>query len=1017
MGNKMKKLICALLASAMLVSSVGMVAFADEVETTATETTATETVVEATEAPAEEATEATEAPAEEAVATEAPVATQAPVVTGTAYDNDAYYQKALSLCSALGIISGYEDGSVKPESKVTRAEMASIVLRMLNTKSMSVYQNGFKDVTSAHWAADQIQTAQEASIINGMGDGTFAPDGEVTYAQVMVMLVNALNYKQDAAYYGGWQAGYVKMAGELDLLKNAPGSNDVASERGVVIKMVYNALLADYKDIVKYENGTPVYEAKETLSEAKFDLVEQKGVLMGTAKTSVSGVDIQDGHIEILPDEESKAVLYACELTGLEDYIAQTITYYYKENSGLTPEVLAVTYDASKTDVVETDVEDIETLSGFNDNAGVIKLEGVAKKKDCTDATIIYNGKVVTEAQMAENDMDDLLLPEVGSLKLVDSDDDDVYDIVFVDSYETVIVSSASAERLTAVASAATEDEIGATQPYSLNLDDSEDRVVTVKREGMDVKLRNLKKNDVASIKRSLDNTVVDIVVTGKNMTGKATGVSTRLDATRITVDGEKYDVANIAVDDIKTGVEAIFYFDQFDRIAYIEAASADGMLQSGEKYGWIIDCYESEDGNDYVVNMFTTDGKAVEMELGSKLELWAPGATEATNLSSTAEVAETLDSIIDNSTSANKDKCLKSGTSIIRLVKYKANSAGVISRLYFAVNSTIVDDEDALRINPNNLKGIPSMGGAVSGYSIQDGILEISVPSSVADLRDASNYKIGEVTSSAYVVRENGSTKSFVVGEFESKTTPTLLINFTASATAAAVMTDMDSAGSGPAVMVIEDINQGIDEDENAIYTIDGYIGGTEVSITTNKNTNVGVLTSALWTGSNNGRNFDAPTVWDGTGAYDDVDLTDYLKKGDLIFYTTDGRLIAKYADAEALGANVLNGTAYTLPFGNTPNKSSSRVSFYFNALEEFDLGDSAWVKIKGFDNTVIFDPSKLMDVVTINSKGMVDIDLDGATVSDLITYDAETKTGDFLFISTANKGDLANMVVFRFE
>ena len=246
MGNKMKKLICALLASVMLVGSVGVVGFADEdtnaetVVTTSAEATEKPADAEATEAPA--SAEATEAPAgaeatEAPAVTEAPVATVAPTTSGSSYDNDSYYDKALSLCSALGIITGYEDGSVKPDSKVTRAEMASIVLRMLDLTSTSTYQNGFTDVTSSHWAADQIQTALEANIISGMGDGTFVPDGEVTYAQVCVMLVNAMNYQDDAEYYGGYPNGYIKVAGmsDLEITKNAPGAADVASDRGVVI--------------------------------------------------------------------------------------------------------------------------------------------------------------------------------------------------------------------------------------------------------------------------------------------------------------------------------------------------------------------------------------------------------------------------------------------------------------------------------------------------------------------------------------------------------------------------------------------------------------------------------------------------------------------------------------------------------------------------------------------------------------------------------------------------------------
>ena len=168
MGNKMKKLICALLASAMVISSVGIVSFADEVTPTNTpEVTATEAPSaspEATEAPtdAPEATpEATAVPE----ATSAPEATEAPSAPSSTYDSDKYYQKSLALCSSLGIITGYEDGSVKPDSNVTRAEMASIVLRMLAIDSHSQYQNAFKDVTSAHWAANQIQTATEHSFL------------------------------------------------------------------------------------------------------------------------------------------------------------------------------------------------------------------------------------------------------------------------------------------------------------------------------------------------------------------------------------------------------------------------------------------------------------------------------------------------------------------------------------------------------------------------------------------------------------------------------------------------------------------------------------------------------------------------------------------------------------------------------------------------------------------------------------------------------------------------------------
>ena len=101
----------------------------------------------------------------------------------------------------------------------------------------------------------------------------------------------------------------------------------------------------------------------------------------------------------------------------------------------------------------------------------------------------------------------------------------------------------------------------------------------------------------------------------------------------------------------------------------------------------------------------------------------------------------------------------------------------------------------------------------------------------------------------------------------------------------------------------------------------------------------------------------------------------------------------------------------------GSRPNKSSSRVKYYFSALVDSDLDENAWVKIKDLDDSILFDSSMLMDLVTISANGSVDIDQDGATVSDLIPYDEETKTGDFLFISIVNKGDMGKMIVYRFE
>lgn len=1058
MGNKIKKLICALLASAMMISSVGIVSFADA--DTPTDEGGADVNVTATAAPeATDAAEATEAPEATAApeATEAPVQTQAPApvtpgVTNTAYDSDNYYQKALSLCNSLGIITGYEDGSIKPESNVTRAEMASIILRMLNMTATSKYQNAFTDVSSSHWAADQIQTAQEAGIISGMGDGTFVPDGDVTYAQVIVMLVNAMNYKDDAQYYtvapgAHWATGYIQTAAlsGLNLLKNAPGENDVASERGTVIKMVYNALLGDYKEISGYKDGYPVYKAEKTLAEAKFDLIEAKGVLMATAKTAVSGVEAQEGQIEIAKEgegnEETKNITYDCALTGLEEYLAQKVTYYYKENSGLTPEVLAVTYDSSKTTTVTAQYDEIDEVTGFDTGYGEVKIDGVSKTKKCTGATVIYNGKAVTDSDLASVDINELLKPEIGTIKLVDSDKDDIFDVVFVDSYETFIITTASDDVVSGkVSDGATASDVSASRIGKITVDDKEDRVVTVTKNGAEVKPRNLKKNDVASVKRSLDETVIDIVVTGESITGAASSVSKKLDNTKATVNGTKYTVANIAADDVKVGSQSVFYLDMFGRIAYVEGGSGN-LLGSGDKYGWIMNAYESESGSDYYVEIMTQDGEAVEYKLASTVSYWGPTDTESRSLKN-SDASNRPKDVIDALVKGNSFIKAMSGTTEIapiRLVKYKANSSNAITKLYCAVDSTKVsiDDDEALRIYPKCLKS-PVAGSLVDGFSITEGMKEFSVPKAVDDMENSSNYKFGDLTNTgAYVIRgDSGSTRDYIVGEFTSAAAPTVLINFTASADALASIGDMDTNASLP-IMVVESVDESADDEDNTVYTVNGYANGVETSFTTTKNTVLGIFDTSGDT-INNDRDYNHKVKWnakDGDVTGNGESFGDILSEGDMIMYDT-GERILKMLDADDVYDVVANDNKSRpqndgLLFGAF-QPFSARNMFVFAGLKV--TPDDVYVELDDFGigvkatkgagpvadsnlKSITVDSSKLMDTVEINIKsGKAAIDTKGSTLSDLQAFDDETNKGDYIFAKFVDKGTLQEMVVYRF-
>ena len=93
------------------------------------------------------------------------------------------------------ILSGYGDGSFKPDQEISREEMVVILLRMIDlslTRKDSTKGN-FADMADAStYAAQQIKEAAEAGIISGKSGGIFDPKGKATRAEALTVILNLL---------------------------------------------------------------------------------------------------------------------------------------------------------------------------------------------------------------------------------------------------------------------------------------------------------------------------------------------------------------------------------------------------------------------------------------------------------------------------------------------------------------------------------------------------------------------------------------------------------------------------------------------------------------------------------------------------------------------------------------------------------------------------------------------------------------------------------------------------------
>lgn len=103
-----------------------------------------------------------------------------------------------------GIVSGYLDGTFKPQATINRAEFTKIIISSLYSQdivsSCNVHQYTFPDVQSSDWFDPYVCFAKQEGIIEGYPDGYFRPENNITLAEAMKIILDA--NKVDLSNYG-----------------------------------------------------------------------------------------------------------------------------------------------------------------------------------------------------------------------------------------------------------------------------------------------------------------------------------------------------------------------------------------------------------------------------------------------------------------------------------------------------------------------------------------------------------------------------------------------------------------------------------------------------------------------------------------------------------------------------------------------------------------------------------------------------------------------------------------------
>jgi hypothetical protein len=299
------------------------------------------------------------------------------IFVGSAYGQEfpdvegTKYEEAVEFLSAYGVVNGFPDGTFKPDDPVTRAQISKMITIVLGYEEFTTnMESSFTDM-DGHWAERYVEVAQAFDIVQGYLDGTFGPDNEITYTEVITMVVRSLGYT-DKSLPGSWPYDYLVKAGDLGIVEGIPLAGEQAT-RGDIALMTFNALFSEKGTI---NSSTSQWKSSDKL------LLSNIGYGM---ETQVTELDIEN------------STLYP-KLSAYE---------YYRGNL----------YYSTEDEIVYFQNVDSQEVNGkimsVSNNTVVIEDEnGNRRPFDIAGSEIIYNGMEGKTISLIDSDAKIVYQPE-----------------------------------------------------------------------------------------------------------------------------------------------------------------------------------------------------------------------------------------------------------------------------------------------------------------------------------------------------------------------------------------------------------------------------------------------------------------------------------------------------------------------------------------------------------------------------------------------------------------------------
>ena len=714
--------------------------------------------------------------------------------TVLAEQNYKLKDEQVTLLTAIGMYNK----EVQLSETVTRGQFAEMLVKSIFDEPEYLISGTerFNDVDENHQYYDSVMLLKNLKVTYGDGEGNFNPEEEISANDAIVMAVRFLGYTKLAE-----KTGYIPFAAQKGISKGMQYEYSDSLSMYNAYLLIYNVLTVDVAD--RYVDDTASFMRNYRTLHKVEGVVDDDGFINKNGLSEISSDEIVIDGV-IYKNATNEKNLFGCSVIA-----------FYKYDKDGEATILAI-IQTNKNETLFIDSKNIEGYdpatrtyeykeSEFDDNAEKIQVPKGIK--------IVYNGVPLVFGD--EEFTNDDFIPQTGSVTFFDSDGDGKYDYLYINSYETYVVSAVDAVQ-----------NIIYMKDFEKPIELKKDKYRIFNSGGDETELSNIGVGNTVSVMKSLtgeihtiyvSNVTVSDIVTAKDDDGvistQNNGVL-KLSKSFITKQYNKsdkiYSEMTEALESLEFSVLYKFYIDVFGNVAYAEPEIAN--LWTVATITRAANNSRSPLAENYEVELFGFDGTLSKLKLAEKVVI-----SDQNNFTDTYEDKIAVE--ILNTFAANE---------INRVIRYKLNMKGLITDVELPLVEGFegLEDIDTDRLHiireASNEEIQYFTTGKFDGYFLTaDDCKVMNV-----DGTDVKNTEKYSVMSVADVFINQGYPNLIAYGTETKNMTASYMVNIIAS-------DNMRYTKSSKVFLLVSGIVEEYDREKmQTLYRIDGYNGTTPVTI-----------------------------------------------------------------------------------------------------------------------------------------------------------------------------------------